>query len=69
MILDMEAESFLELSLSNYQSAGRNNSQERFIRYKIICLPFCTLFISCDVRSIQSVTIEAPEGSATKASF
>jgi hypothetical protein len=56
MILNMEAESFLETSLPNYQSAQRNVSQVRFISYKIICLPFCPIFISCDVKSIQSVT-------------
>jgi hypothetical protein len=56
MILKMGAESFLEISLSNYHSAQRNIPQERSIRYKIICLPFCPLFISCDVQRIQSVT-------------
>jgi len=56
MILDMGTESFLEIYLPNYQSAQRNFLQERFIRYKIICLPFCPLFVSFDVRGIQSVT-------------
>ena len=51
MILDMGAEIFIEISLPNCQSAQHNNSQERFIR-----LPFCPLFISRDVRSIQSVS-------------
>jgi len=67
MILNMEAESFLETSLSNYQSAQGHISQVRSLRYKIICLPFCPIFISCDVTtSSQSLKIEAPEGSTKR---